>query len=148
LSLPDINFERIRPHDGSRDTGFEELCSQLAALEPAPAGSRFHRKGRGGDAGIECYWEHADGTETGWQAKYLFTWNADLHAQLDKSIRTALTKHPRLKKYVVCLPFDLSDARKARTKSARDKWGRLVCEVEEDRQCGGAVTHDHLMRAK
>ena len=122
LSFPDINFDRIRPHDGSRDAGFEELCSQLAALEAPPAGSTFLRKGRGGDEGVECYWEYADGTETDWQGKYLFTWDASLDSQLDELIRTALNKHPRLKKYVVCLPFDLPDARKTKAKSAREKW--------------------------
>src|SRR5215831_3043515 len=71
VSLPDINFENIRPHDGSRHAGFEELCSQLASLEPAPARAKFYRKGRGADAGVECYRRHADGTEVGWQAKYI-----------------------------------------------------------------------------
>ena len=31
--------------------------------------------------------------------------------ELDKSIPTALDKHPQLKEYIVCLPFDLPDAR-------------------------------------
>lgn len=122
MSLPDINFEQIRPHHGSRDIGFEELCSQLAALEPMPTGSSFHRKGRGGDAGVECYWKNTDGSEKGWQAKYLYAWNPSLQSQLDESISIALTKHPRLTEYVVCLPFDLPDARKANAKSAQEKW--------------------------
>lgn len=131
MTLPDISFERIRPHEGSRDAGFEELCSQLAALEPASAGSLFHRKGRGGDAGVECYWEYLDGTETGWQAKYLFNWDASLKYQLDDSIRTALAKHPRLDAYIVCIPFDLSDARKGKAKSAKDKWNDWCARWEK-----------------
>jgi hypothetical protein len=122
LSLPEINFENIRPYDGSRHTGFEELCSQLAALEPAPAGSTFYRKGRGADAGVECYLRAVDGSETGWQAKYLFVWDTSLAAQLDKSIRTALNKHPALSTYIVCFPFDLSDARPSKGESALQKW--------------------------
>jgi hypothetical protein len=122
VSLPDISFENIRPHDGSRHAGFEELCSQLASLEAAPAGSNFHRKGRGADAGVECYRRLADGAEVGWQAKYLFGWDASLAAQLDDSIRTALHKHPQLVEYVVCLPFDLSDSRTGKAKTARQKW--------------------------
>ena len=122
MSLPDINFKNIRPFDGSRHTGFEEMCSQLASLEPASSGKTFHRKGQGGDAGVECYRRRADGTEVGWQAKYLFQWSDSLRRQLDDSIRTALRKHPNLVEYVVCLPFDLSDSRAGRRKTSREKW--------------------------
>ena len=69
MSLPDISFEKIRPFDRSRDAGFEEMCCQLASLEPASSEESFYRKGRGGDAGVECYRRRADGTEVGWQAK-------------------------------------------------------------------------------
>ena len=124
MNLPDIDFRNIRPVDDSRHAGFEELCSQLAALEPSQAGSHFVRKGRGGDAGVECFVRRPDGTETGWQAKYLFVWNRGTESQLDASIGTALEKHPQLTEYVVCLPFDLSDSRSAGRTSAREKWKR------------------------
>lgn len=120
MSLPDINFENIRPYDGSRYSGFEELCSQLASLESSPE-YEFYRKGRGADAGVECYQRKPDDSEVGWQAKYVFEWDG-LGSQLDDSIRTALDKHPNLTEYVVCIPFDLPDARKENTKSAREKW--------------------------
>lgn len=120
MRLPDINFANIRPYDGSRHSGFEELCSQLAYLE-APPEYEFYRKGRGADAGVECYQRKPDGSEVGWQAKYVFEWDG-LGSQLDDSIRTALDKHPDLKEYVVCIPFDLPDSRKGKGKSARDKW--------------------------
>ena len=122
MSLPDISFENIRPLDGNRHGGFEELCCQLAAREAEAAGEAFYRKGRGADAGVECYCQHADGTETGWQAKYLWRWDDSLTRQLDDSIKTALEKHPQLVEYVVCLPFDLPDSRTGRGKSARQKW--------------------------
>ena len=124
MNLPDIDFRNIRPFDDSRHAGFEELCSQLASLESSQTGSHFVRKGQGGDAGIECFARHADGTETGWQAKYLFDWNRSTASQLDASIRTALEKHPQLTEYVVCLPFDLADSRSARKTSTRSKWNR------------------------
>ena len=120
MSLPDINFVNIRPYDGSRHAGFEELCSQLASIEIPPKND-FFRKGRGADAGVECYQRKPDGSEVGWQAKYVFEWDG-LGTQLDNSIRTALDKHPNLIEYVVCIPFDLPDARKEKTKSAREKW--------------------------
>jgi len=120
MSLPDINFGRIRPYDGSRHAGFEELCSQLASLE-TQSGAGFYRKGRGADAGVECYQQKPDGSEVGWQAKYVFEWEG-LGSQLDDSIRTALDKHPSLTEYIVCIPFDLPDARMEKRKSAREKW--------------------------
>ena len=122
MSLPDIDFKSIRTVDGARDAGFEELCCQLASLEPVSSEDRFHRKGRGGDAGVECYCRRADGTEVGWQAKYLFQWTDNLRTQLDKSIRTAMNRHPALAEYVVCLPFDLPDSRSGRVKTAHEKW--------------------------
>lgn len=128
MALPNIDFSRIRPHDGSQHIGFEELITQLASLEKQPAGSVFVRKGRGGDGGIECFVTLANGDEYGWQAKYVFGWDASLEAQLDKSLETALAKHPRLTKLTVCIPFDLPDGRpnqgnsRAQKKSARQKW--------------------------
>ena len=122
MSLPDISFENIRPVDGSRPHGFEEMCCQLASLEPASSGENFYRKGHGGDGGVECYRRRADETEVGWQAKYLFHWSDSLATQLDHSISTALDKHPQLVEYIVCLPFDLPDSRTGRHKTAREKW--------------------------
>ena len=124
MSLPEISFRDIRPIDGSRQNGFEELCCQLASLEPAQDGSRHCRKGRGGDAGVEYFVRHPDGKETAWQAKYLFRWNHGTTSQLDTSIRVALEKHPQLTEYVVCLPLDLSDSRSGRGVSALEKWER------------------------
>jgi len=122
MSLPEIDFTRIRPHNGSRNDGFEELCAQLAALEEIPGTSSFARTGKGADAGVECYVTHQDRTERGWQAKYVFSWDDGLGGQLNKSIKAALEKHPDLTEYVVCLPFNLPDAWQKNRKSQREKW--------------------------
>ena len=39
-----LDWNSIRPLNGGRDKGFEELCAQLARAE-APSGSAFVRKG-------------------------------------------------------------------------------------------------------
>jgi hypothetical protein len=138
LSLPEIDFARIRPHAGSRNAGFEELCCQLAALEDRPSGAVFYRKGRGGDAGVECFLRAIDESETGWQAKYVFEWDKSLASQLDKSISTAFEKHPKLNRYIVCLPFDPPDARVGKAKSQLSKWEAWVKKwrdnAEKDRR--------------
>ncbi len=131
MSIPDINFRNIRSVDSSQQAGFEELCCQLASLECTPEGSNFVRKGRGGDAGVECYVRHQNNSEVGWQAKFLFRWDASLSSQLDKSIATALDKHPDLVEYIVCLPFDLPDSRSAKRISARQKWNDWCLKWEK-----------------
>lgn len=115
-----LDWNAIRPLNGSRATGFEELCAQLARAE-SPAGSRFVRKGAP-DAGVECYTAFASGTEWAWQAKYFDALGDSQWAQLDKSVDTALTKHPRLARYVVCVPYDRPDARVEGQQSALQRW--------------------------
>lgn len=137
MPLPDIDFAKIRPHNGSRNTGFEELCCQIAALQARPAGSTFARTGRGGDAGVECFLTRANGTERGWQAKYVFAWDKGLSAQLDESIDVALSKHPLLTEYVVCIPFDLPDPRQTGRSTAAKKWSTWKAKWETFAQSQG-----------
>ena len=120
----DIDWRSIRPLNGARDKGFEELCSQLARCD-APEGSRFVRKGSP-DAGVECYATLEDGTEWAWQAKYFHTLGTSQWSQIDSSVRTALEKHPRIMRYIVCSPLDLPEGRSGTALSARDKWDRYV----------------------
>lgn len=125
MPSPVIDFRAIRSHHGSQNGGFEELVCQLAALE-TPAGVLFHRKGAGADAGVECYRIEDDGSETGWQAKYFFELGSGEAGQLKESFDNAVDKHPRLKRFIVCLPFDLSDGRVGRQKSERDRWNDWI----------------------
>ena len=103
----DIDFRGILTLQGSRHFAFEEFCCQLARRHSeVPIGSTFRRfEGAGGDGGVECTWSLSSGDEWGWQAKYLF--RLDL-TQLHRSIETALSLHPRLTRYFICIPFDLA----------------------------------------
>ncbi len=132
MTLPNIDFKKIRPHHGSQNLGFEELCCQLAALEEVPQKEKFYRKGPGGDAGVECYATLKDGFEIGWQAKYFFDFESTQLQQLNDSILTALTKHPKLSKYIVCLPIDLRDSRADNSKSKTQlaRWQDWVSKWE------------------
>lgn len=120
MSEVSIDWGHIRPLNGSRARGFEELCAQLARAE-CPTGSRFERKGTP-DAGVECYAVLPEGMEWGWQAKYFNALGEPQWSQLDESVRTALEKHPRLVRYYVCLPIDRPDARVEGQRSARERW--------------------------
>lgn len=115
-----INWHQIRPLNGGQEKGFEELCAQLASAG-CPPGARFTRKGTP-DAGVECYAILGDGSEWGWQAKYIHDLGDSQWAQIDSSINTALQKHPKLVRYVVCAPCDRPDARVEGRKSAKERW--------------------------
>ena len=119
-----LDWQTIRPLDGSQAKGFEELCAQLARTE-SPANARFVRKGTP-DAGVECYCVLPDGSEWGWQAKHFDSLGPSQWSQLDRSVQTALDKHPRLVRYFVCIPMDRADARIGGQTSALERWNQRV----------------------
>ena len=119
-----LDWRSIRPLNGGHDKGFEEFCSQLARAE-VEGRARFIRKGNP-DAGVECFAIFPNGSEWAWQAKFFFTLGTSQWKQIDRSVRSALASHPRLERYVVCLPMDLPDARVEGQQSARAKWDAHV----------------------
>lgn len=125
MNNTDINFLNIRCHDNSKNIAFEELCCQLARIQAPGDGWNFTRKGGSADAGIECFWKAPDGTEHGWQAKYVFDIN-DLIKQATKSVTSALEKHPALTKYYVCMPIDFADSRQEGHVTEKVKWDNAV----------------------
>ncbi len=139
-----INWNKLRPWNGSAEDAFEELCSQLAAAESVPDGSRFFRKGTP-DAGVECFWRLPKGDEWGWQAKF-FRSSPDKAQwkQIDESVNTALKKHPNLTQYTICLPIDLSDARVGNRESSLEKWGKRVSRWRQAAEkTGMSVSFDY-----
>ena len=126
-----LNWNDIRPLNGSQATGFEELCAQLARVD-GPETSTFVRKGAP-DAGVECYCVLADGSEWGWQAKYfLNALSRDQWRQLDRSIKTALEKHPLANSL-----FGLHSARSVPTRVSKDK--RQKCDAGMNASRSGAA---------
>ena len=138
-----LDWRAIRPLNGSRDEGFEELCAQLASSE-SPRGAGFTRKGSP-DAGVECFSVLLNGDEWGWQAKYFHALGDVQWRQLDHSVETALIKHPALVRYYICVPLDRPDARVGGRASAvspvPEPWGRppLACQG-----CGGLPISFHV----
>ena len=125
----EIDFFSIRAYEGSRQKGFEQLVCQLAQHSKPENADEFIRKdGAGGDAGVECYWRLRDGSEHAWQAKYfLHPLTSAQWAQITKSVESALSKHPSLTKYYICLPKDRNDSRRLDGKGKHvttelDKW--------------------------
>ena len=105
----------------SGTSAYRYLCTPVLARAENPTGARFERKGTP-DAGVECYSILQDGSEWGWQAKYFNDLRDSQWSQLDKSIKTALDKHPALVRYFICIPLNRSDARVAGRMSAMQRW--------------------------
>ena len=122
-----IEWSKIRPLNHSQKEGFEEFVCQLARNERDLKGkSHFLRKGKP-DAGVECYWVMIDGDEYAWQAKFFLNSLSDTQWQeVDKSVKTALEKHPRLTQYYIVIPVDRPDARVDGQKSMLQKWNEHV----------------------
>lgn len=129
-----IDFKNIKPHNGDKKAAFEELVCLLAMLEKTDDRIEFDRKGRGADAGVECYWKTNDGSEICWQAKYFTDNIRDVElSEIDKSIKTAINKHPKMKEYIVCTAINLKDSRQVNhngksQKTEKVKWDLKVAE--------------------
>lgn len=119
-----MHWTTIRALNGSQQSGFEQLCAQLAHDE-TPVGARFVRNGTP-DGGVECYISLPNGSEWGWQAKYFLSLGDSQWSQLDESVKTALNKYPNLVRQTICLPYDFPDSRQANQTSARKRWNAHV----------------------
>jgi hypothetical protein len=139
-----LQWQQLRPWKNSLNSGFEELCCQLAEYEPHPQGSVFLRKGTP-DGGVECFWVFPTGSEWGWQAKFLsMPFGPAQWQQLDKSVYSALKSHAKLSRYTICLPFDRPDARIKGQKSFLDHWNLRVKKWQaQAKQLGKSVQFDY-----
>lgn len=115
-----MDFDKVRPVDGSVRTGFEELCVALTpAICGAPLAEQRRVDGSGGDGGVELVGTTQDGRTVGIQAKY-FTkrLGPSQWQQIKSSVATAMRNHPNLNQYFVCVGLD-------RTPGEISKWDAL-----------------------
>ena len=119
-SMTTIDWDAIRPHDGTRAGGFQQLCVELAMGEQSEDATFFTPGDP--DGGVDCYEVFEDGSELGWQAKYFDSLGDSQFSQMDESVRTALNRHPNLVRYIFCIPLNLADPRIEGRKYAQDRW--------------------------
>ena len=108
--------------NGSARDGFEEFVCQLARRE---------------DILCTCYWILEDGSEVAWQAKYFCKAFGDSqYQQIDGSVKEALNTHPNLRRYIIAVPTDPSDAHitsrmsmKERIDGYVERWSELNSHV-------------------
>ena len=131
-----IDFNNIRPINGSARDGFEEFVCQLARKEDIPCTKKFVRNGKP-DGGVECYWILEDNYEVAWQAKYFCkAFDNSQYQQINGSVKEALNAHPNLKRYIIAVPTDPSDAHiegrmsmKERIDSYVERWSGINPQV-------------------
>jgi hypothetical protein len=125
ISKPDIKFSEIRAVDGKQDKGFEELCVQLLNELCGEKLVRVDRvEGRGGDGGVEAIAETASGQEVGLQSKFFDLLGDSQWKQINKSVTTAIVKHPELARYLVCVPLDRTPGQLAKWEKLTAAWSR------------------------
>ena len=125
ISKVNIEWTRLRSYNGDQKNAFEELICQLARAEEIEGKRKFVRVAAP-DAGVEAYCILDNGEEFGWQAKFFSSIGDSQWSQLTKSFETALSKHPRLTRYYICIPLDRADARLRGRKSLLDRWNEKV----------------------
>ena len=126
-TLPDIDFSGIVARGGSQSAAFEELCCYLA--EAGHPDRRGYRRlyGSGGDGGVECLIELADGQVIGIQAKYIFDVRRAL-TKAEKSCSAALRQHPDLTKFIVCLPVNPTGPTARKGLSGTERIEEWICK--------------------
>jgi hypothetical protein len=130
MAINGIDFRQIVPRFGDQREAFEELCCQLA-FRYLPREVDYKRmRGAGGDGGVECFADLPDGTQIGWQAKYLFDIDS-LITQATLSLETALTIHPTLSHYIICFPFNLTGPTGRRGRSGQEKFDQWKKAYED-----------------
>lgn len=122
-----IEWTKLRSYNGDQKNAFEELICQLARAEHIEGRQKFVRVAAP-DAGVEAFCVLDNGDEYGWQAKFFSSMGNPQWKQLKDSFETALDKHPKLKKYYVCIPLDRADARVDGRKYFMDRWNEKVIE--------------------
>src|SRR6185437_1711390 len=118
-TLPNIDFHQIRTYDGAQSGGFEQLAVELFSRGSGAGCQLIRVNGAGGDGGVESYVEVPGKGLLGMQAKFFDKIGRAQWTQIEKSVKTALTRHPSLKEYHVYVPLD-------RTPGQIQKWAQYV----------------------
>ena len=119
-----LNWNELRTRKGSQNFAFEGLCCQLASKINMPTGSVFTRNDTPDD-GVEGFWTLPDGSEHAWQAKFFQKRPEQTQwKEIEGSIKTALDKYKKLKKYFICLPIDRANPKLDEKTYFMDDWNK------------------------
>ncbi len=107
-----IDWSKLQPYKATKHKSFEQLCYQIAVRLYGEQNVFTAIDDSGGGDGVEFYLTLPDGTEWGWQAKY-YEDSPRLHikgrkGQIITSLKRALEIHPKLSRWFLCLPIELT----------------------------------------
>lgn len=138
-----MEWSKFNTHGQSNNKAFEVMCNILFRNwcydEYGDSIERFAIvNGDGGDGGVEAYAETSTGDIIGVQSKWFFK-NLDNSqiSQIRNSFRTALEIRPNIKKYIVCIPRNLTSSKKVKNNGVAKnteeyRWAKLVEDLNKD----------------
>ena len=98
----------------------------MARKEEIPCEKKFERCGKP-DGGVECYKVLEDGSIVAWQAKYFCkAFDDSQYKQINRSVNEALKSYPQLRRYIIVVPIDPSNAHVAGKKSMKERIDEYV----------------------
>lgn len=107
-----IDWSKLEPYRNDKYRSFEELCYRIAKELHGCEGSFTSVDDSGGGDGVEFYLTLPDGRQWEWQAKFYFPDGRLSTGSRKDSIKNSLQKacdeHPRLERWFLCLPTNLS----------------------------------------
>jgi hypothetical protein len=138
-----MNWQHFQTYNEAPTRAFESMCNQLFELWCKKTYADSLKavtivNGSGGDGGVESFAIKKDDTIIGMQAKwFLNSISTSQFGQISNSINTALRVRPLIKKYIVCIPRDLSSDRIGKGKKVIEdtelnRWQKLKNKLEDD----------------
>ncbi len=131
-----LNWQHFQTYNDAPTHAFEAMCNQLFELWCRRNYSDQIKSftivnGAGGDGGVEGYAALADNTVVGVQSKWFLESITDSQFnQIKGSVETALYIRPNIRKYIICIPRDLSSekvgkGRKVVKNTEASRWEKL-----------------------
>ena len=132
-----IDWSKLKAYEGNKHCSFEELCYQIAKGIYEERGRFTFIDDSGGGDGVEFFLTLPNGDQWGWQAKFYYP-DSRLRVKsrkpsIKKSLEKACQEHPRLKKWILCTPSNL-------TPKERD-WFEMVLPQSIPENMGVNIEH-------
>lgn len=135
-----MNWEHFQTYNDAPTHAFEAMCNQLFELwcrrnYSNDLKSFFVVNGAGGDGGVEAYTVMNDDSIIAVQSKWFRNSIEDSQiTQIKNSVKTAMKIRPLIKKYIICVPRDLSSVKMGKgnkivKNTESQKWESLKVDI-------------------
>lgn len=135
-----MNWEHFQTYNDAPTHAFEAMCNQIFELWCRRSYSNsiksfFVVNGAGGDGGVEAYTVMNDDSIIAVQSKWFRNSIEDSQiTQIENSVKTAMKIRPLVRKYIICVPRDLSSLKMGKGKqivknTESKKWESLKVDI-------------------